>query len=118
MRHFLPSSNFKENQMILTTTSHIEGQKISKYFGIVSGETILGANVFRDIGASWRNFVGGRAKAYEASLREAKELAINDIMAQANSLGANAIIGMRLDYETVGTGMLMVTVSGTAVLIE
>ncbi len=104
--------------MIITTTPNIEGQQITKYLGIVSGETILGANVFRDIGASWRNFVGGRAKAYEASLREAKELALTDLVNQATQLGANAIVGVRLDYETVGTGMLMVTASGTAVVVH
>ncbi len=104
--------------MILTTTPHVEGQKIVKYLGIISGETILGANIFRDIGASLRNLVGGRAKVYEASLREAKESAMNDIMAEAKNLGANAIVGIHLSYEAIDTGMLMVTVSGTAVLIE
>ncbi|HRF94461.1 MAG TPA: YbjQ family protein, partial [Aggregatilineales bacterium] len=80
--------------MIITTTPNIEGQQITKYLGIVSGETILGANVFRDIGASWRNFFGGRAKAYEASLREAKEMALTDLVNQATQLGANAIVGV------------------------
>ena len=105
--------------MLITTTSVIEGKKITNYFGIVSGEAILGANIFKDFFAGIRDIVGGRAAAYEESLREAKEIALREMEAQAKLLGANAIVGVDLDYETVGQGsMLMVSASGTAVFIE
>ena len=103
--------------MLLTTTNTIEGKEITQYFGIVTGETIIGANVFRDFFASIRDIVGGRAGSYEKVLRKAKETALQEMSQQAVQLGANAVIGIDLDYETVGdTGsMLMVTAAGTAV---
>ena len=106
--------------MLITTTNIIEGKKITRYYGIVSGETIIGANVFRDFFASIRDIVGGRAGSYEEVLREAKETALKELEEQAYQLGANAVIGVDLDYETVGSGgsMLMVTAAGTAVRYE
>ncbi|EAW35485.1 MULTISPECIES: heavy metal-binding domain-containing protein [Lyngbya] len=105
--------------MILTTTSTLQGKEITQYCGIVSGEAILGANVFRDFFASIRDVVGGRSAGYEKSLREAKETAIKEMQQAAVALGANAIIGIDLDYETInssgGGSMLMVAASGTAV---
>jgi uncharacterized protein YbjQ (UPF0145 family) len=106
--------------MLLTTTNNLEGKEIIQYFGIVSGETIIGANVFKDLFAGIRDIVGGRAGAYENVLREAKETALKEMSEQAARLGANAIIGIDLDYETVGSNssMLMVTATGTAVLFK
>ena len=106
--------------MLVTTTPIIEGKRIIRYYGIVSGETIIGANVFRDFLAGIRDFVGGRSGAYEEVLRQAKDTAIREIEEQAARLGANAVIGVDLDYETVGGSgsMLMVTATGTAVTIE
>ena len=106
--------------MLITTTNIIEGKKIPRYYGIVSGETIIGANVFRDFFASIRDIVGGRAGSYEEVLREAKDTALKELEEQAYQLGANAVIGVDLDYETVGSGgsMLMVTAAGTAVRYE
>ncbi len=105
--------------MIITTTPSIEGKTIKEYKGLVTGETIIGANIFRDIFASIRDIVGGRSHAYEEVLREAKDTAVREMMTEASSLGANAIVGIDLDYETLGSanGMLMVTASGTAVVI-
>ena len=106
--------------MLVTTTPMIEGKRIIRYYGIVSGETIIGANVFRDFLAGIRDFVGGRSGAYEEVLRQAKDTAIREMEEQAARLGANAVIGVDLDYETVGGSgsMLMVTATGTAVTIE
>ncbi|NJK84737.1 MAG: heavy metal-binding domain-containing protein [Bacteroidales bacterium] len=106
--------------MLLTTTHTIEGKKISKYLGLVSGEAIIGANLFRDIFAGIRDIVGGRSASYEEVLREAKNNAVAEMEDYARRLGANAVIGIDLDYETVGQGgsMLMVTASGTAVVFE
>lgn len=103
--------------MLVTTTPTIQGKNITAYYGIVSGETIIGANVFRDFMASLRDFFGGRSGSYEKILREAKETALQEMMQQASALGANAVVGVDLDYETVGQNgsMLMVTCSGTAV---
>jgi uncharacterized protein YbjQ (UPF0145 family) len=103
--------------MLLSTTSIIDGKPIAKYHGLVSGEAILGANIFRDLFAGIRDIVGGRSAAYEKELRRAKDLAIQEMVEQATALGANAVIGIDLDYETVGQGgsMLMVSASGTAV---
>jgi uncharacterized protein YbjQ (UPF0145 family) len=103
--------------MLLSTTSVIDGKRVTTYHGLVTGEAILGANIFRDLFAGIRDIVGGRAAAYEKELRSAKELAIQEMTAQAQALGANAIIGIDLDYETIGQGgsMLMVSASGTAV---
>ena len=103
--------------MLLTTTNTIEGKQITQYYGIVSGETIIGANMFKDFFAGIRDIVGGRAGSYESVLREAKEIAMREMSDQDKSLGANAVIGIDLDYETVGANgsMLMVTAAGTAV---
>ena len=106
--------------MLLTTTNTIEGKEITQYFGIVSGETIIGANVFKDFFAGIRDIVGGRAGSYESVLREAKETSLKEMSDHATQLGANAVIAIDLDYETVGGSgsMLMVTASGTAVFLE
>lgn len=106
--------------MILTTTSHLDGRPIERYLGIVSGEAIMGANIFRDVFAGVRDVIGGRSGAYEKELRKVKDIAIEEMTEQATALGANAIIGIDLDYETLGAngGMLMVTASGTAVRCE
>ena len=103
--------------MLLTTTNTIEGRQITQYYGIVSGETIIGANMFKDFFAGIRDIVGGRAGSYESVLREAKEIAMKEMSEQAKSMGANAVIGIDLDYETVGANgsMPMVTAAGTAV---
>lgn len=106
--------------MLLATTPIIEGKRITTYYGIVFGETIIGANVFRDFFASIRDIVGGRSGSYEEVLREAKDTALKEMSEQARQMGANAVIGVDLDYETVGGSgsMLMVTASGTAVFLE
>ena len=106
--------------MLTTTTPIIEGKRITKYYGIVSGETIIGANIFRDFFASIRDIVGGRSNSYEEVLRKAKNSALREMEDQAMRLGANAVIGVDLDYETVGQNgsMLMVTASGTAVFVQ
>ena len=106
--------------MLITTTSHIEGMHIAKYYGIVSGETIIGAKFVRDLIASVRDFVGGSSGSYEEVLRQAKSTALREMEDEARRLGANAVIGVDLDYETVGGNgsMLMVTASGTAVLVD
>ena len=105
--------------MLVTTTSTLDNAKVVKYIGLVSGEAILGANIFRDLFAGIRDIVGGRSGAYESELRKAKDIAVQEMQQQAASLGANAVIGVDLDYETVGGGtMLMVSASGTAVVIE
>ena len=101
--------------MILTTTNNIEGKQIKEYLGIVTGETIIGANLFRDIFASVRDVVGGRSGAYEEVLREAKDTALREMGEKADSLNADAFVGIDLDYETIRNGMLMVSASGTAV---
>ena len=103
--------------MILSTTNNIDGKPIKDYLGIVTGETIIGANIFKDFFASIRDVVGGRSGSYEKVLREAKDTALKEMKQNAKKLNANAIVGIDLDYETVGKGggMLMVTASGTAV---
>ncbi|MGM9759910.1 MAG: heavy metal-binding domain-containing protein [Parabacteroides sp.] len=103
--------------MLLTTTNSIEGKQILQYYGIVSGETIIGANLIKDFFAGIRDIVGGRAASYESVLREAKETALQEMSERAAQMGANAVIGIDLDYETVGANgsMLMVTAAGTAV---
>jgi uncharacterized protein YbjQ (UPF0145 family) len=103
--------------MIISTTPSLEGYTITGYNGIVSGETIIGANLFKDFFASITDIVGGRSSAYEQVLREAKSTALAEMEMQARSFGANAIVGVDLDYETIRDGMLMVTASGTAVTI-
>ena len=104
--------------MLVTTTNTVEGKRITRYFGIVSGETIIGANVFRDLFAGIRDIIGGRSGAYEGVLGEAKETALKEMQEQARMMGANAVIGVDLDYETVNGSMLMVTAAGTAVSLE
>ncbi|MDY0780475.1 heavy metal-binding domain-containing protein [Tenacibaculum sp. IB213877] len=105
--------------MIITTTHTIENQPVQQYLGIVTGETIIGANFIKDFFAGIRDIVGGRSGSYEKVLREAKDGAMKEMIERANKLGANAIVGIDLDYETVGPngGMLMVTASGTAVRV-
>jgi uncharacterized protein YbjQ (UPF0145 family) len=105
--------------MVLTTHT-VEGKRITKYFGLVSGEAILGANLFKDLFANIRDIVGGRSAAYERELREAKSIAVREMAQQAQALGGNAVIGVDLDYETIGQNgsMLMVSASGTAVVVE
>jgi uncharacterized protein YbjQ (UPF0145 family) len=106
--------------MIITTTPAVEGRRIREYRGIVTGEAILGANIFRDLFAGLRDIVGGRSAAYEKELRSARETAMADLAANAQEQGANAVVGVDLDYEVLGqhNGMLMVSVSGTAVILE
>ena len=105
--------------MLVVTTPHLEGRPVQQYLGLVSGEAILGANIFRDLFAGIRDIVGGRSAAYEQELRKAKQIAIDEMEAQARELGADAIVAVDLDYETIqlggGGGMLMVSASGTAV---
>ena len=103
--------------MIVTTTPSVEGQQITGYLGIVTGEAILGANLFKDVFASIRDIVGGRSAAYERELNSARDIALNEMSEKAASLGASAIVGVDLDYEVLGQnqGMLMVSASGTAV---
>ena len=106
--------------MLITTTPLLEGRRIKQYLGLVTGEAILGANIFKDIFAGIRDIVGGRSAAYEQELRRAKDIAIGEMADQAKAMGANAIIGVDLDYENIGQtgGMLMVSASGTAVVCE
>ena len=106
--------------ILMTTTPSVEWKLIVRYLGVVTGETIIGANVFRDFLAGVRDFFGGRSGSYEAVLREAKDTALEEMVRQAEALGANAVVGIDLDYETVGGSgsMLMVTCSGTAVRVE
>lgn len=103
--------------MIITTTNNIDTKTVKEYCGIVTGETIIGANIFKDFFASIRDVVGGRSGSYEKVLREAKDTALKEMQQEAEKLGADAVIGVDLDYETVGKGggMLMVVASGTAV---
>lgn len=105
--------------MLLSTTPTLEGHSIKEYKGIVTGETIIGANVLKDFMAGFTDFFGGRSKTYEKVLIQAKETALNELQQRAREMGANAIVGIDLDYETLGSdgGMLMVTASGTAVII-
>ena len=104
--------------MLIVTTDTIEGRRIAGYYGLVSGDAIVGANMFRDLFARVRDIVGGRAGGYENALRGAKEAAIADMIEEAKALGANAVVGVDLDYETVGDSMLMVSANGTAVRLD
>ena len=107
--------------MLVTTTSTLQDRKIVKYLGLVSGEAILGANIFKDLFAGIRDIIGGRSAAYEEELRSAKNIATEEMIQQAKSLGGNAVIAVDIDYETISPGsgsMLMVAVSGTAVVVE
>lgn len=104
--------------MIVTTTPSIEGRPIRDYLGIVTGEAILGANLFKDFGASIRDVIGGRAGGYEKDLQKARDTAIGEMQQVAEAMGANAVVGVDLDYETLKGSMLMVTASGTAVKVD
>jgi uncharacterized protein YbjQ (UPF0145 family) len=106
--------------MIVTTTPSIEGRKITRYCGVVAGEAILGANLFKDLFAGIRDLVGGRSATYEKELQRAREMALAEMQEKASALGANAVVGVDLDYEVLGqgNGMLMVSASGTAVVTE
>ncbi len=106
--------------MLITTTPNIEGKRITQYVGLVNGEAIIGANLVKDFFANIRDVVGGRSGAYEQGLREAKSIAIREMIDQATRLGANAVIGVDLDYQTIGGSgsMLMVSANGTAVVFE
>lgn len=107
--------------MLVVTTDTIEGRPVKKHLGIVTGEAILGANIFRDFFAGIRDIVGGRSAAYEEELRKAKDIAIQEMVQQAQAMGANAVLGVDLDYESIqvgqGGGMLMVSANGTAVQV-
>ena len=104
--------------MLITTTPTVEGKQIVEYLGVVSGDAIVGANVFRDFFARIRDIVGGRAGGYERALQGAKEAALEDLTEHAASIGADAIVGVDLDYESIGDSMLMVSVNGTAVKLR
>ena len=106
--------------MHLTTTPTLEGKRITRYCGIVAGEAVLGANVFKDMFAGIRDIVGGRSGTYEKELRKARQYALDELAEQAGELGANAVVGIDIDYEVVGPngGMLMVSISGTAVVVR
>jgi uncharacterized protein YbjQ (UPF0145 family) len=106
--------------MIITTTPSIEGQSITTYHGVVTGEAVLGANLFKDMFAGLRDIVGGRSGSYERELRKAREVAFRELEEAAQRLGANAVVGVDIDYEVLGetNGMLMVSVSGTAVTVS
>ena len=106
--------------VIVTTTPSVEGRRITDYKGIVTGEAIMGANIFKDLFAGIRDIVGGRSATYERELRRAREIAMAEVTQAAAEMGANAVVGIDIDYETVGTNasMLMVTVSGTAVVVS
>ena len=106
--------------MVVTTTPSVEGKRIKQYCGVITGEAILGANIFRDFFAGVRDIVGGRSASYEKELGRAREIAMRELEDEAAKLGANAVVGVDIDYEVVGQGssMLMVSVSGTAVLVE
>lgn len=108
--------------MIVTTTPTVDGKRTTRYLGIVTGEAILGANIFRDFFAGITDIVGGRSGAYEGELRKARDIAMREMMEDARRVGGNAVVGVDLDYETIningGGGMLMVTANGTAVVVE
>ena len=106
--------------MIVTTTPSIDGKRITQYCGVVAGEAILGANVFKDLFAGLRDIVGGRSGMYERELQKARDIAMRELQERAQALGANAVVGIDLDYEVLGqgNGMLMVSASGTAVVLE
>jgi uncharacterized protein YbjQ (UPF0145 family) len=108
--------------MLITTTPTVQGTDIENYYGIVTGEAILGANLFKDFFAGIRDIVGGRSAAYEEELRRARDVAIDEMAMEAEALGANAVVGVDLDYETIQVGrggtMLMVSASGTAVKVR
>ena len=106
--------------MIITTTPSVEGKTITKYLGVIAGEAIMGANMFKDIFAGIRDIVGGRSSAYERELEKARAAALEGLSARARELGAEAVVGVDIDYEVIGANgsMLMVSISGTAVVVE
>lgn len=104
--------------MIMTTTNTLEGYRITAYHGVTVGEAILGANVVRDLFAGITDIIGGRSSSYEASLQEARDTAMRELQERAAAIGGNAVVGIDLDYEVVGSSMLMVSASGTAVTAE
>jgi len=104
--------------MLVVTTPTVEGMPVKQYIGMVSGETIAGVNMFKDFAAGLSNMFGGRASQYEEEIANASATAVNEMCARAQSMGANAVVGIDLDYETIGSSMLMVTASGTAVIVE
>jgi len=104
--------------MIVTTTDGVEGREIVAYLGVVSGEAVYGANVFRDFFASIRDVIGGRAGGYEKVLKDGKHTALEDMVEEAQALGADAVIGVDMDYENIGQSMLMVSANGTAVKLR
>jgi uncharacterized protein YbjQ (UPF0145 family) len=104
--------------VIVTTTNTVEGRKVTEYHGIVAGEAIMGANIVRDLFASITDITGGRSTAYESELVDARAVAVDEMAARARQLGADAILGVDVDYEVVRDGMLMVTAAGTAVKLE
>ncbi|MBK6910505.1 MAG: heavy metal-binding domain-containing protein [bacterium] len=106
--------------MIVTTTQNVDGRKVEAYLGVVTGEAIVGANIFKDLFAGIRDIVGGRSAAYEDELRKAREIALEELTENAKQLGANAVLAVDLDYEVIGSGgsMLMVSASGTAVRLS
>ena len=106
--------------MQLTTTPSIDGKRITRYCGVVAGEAVLGANIFKDLFAGIRDLVGGRSGSYEKELQRARDIALDELQQHARDLGANAVVGIDIDYEVMGkeNGMLMVSASGTAVIIE
>jgi uncharacterized protein YbjQ (UPF0145 family) len=119
----LPGTNdmiHNEVKMIVTTTPSVEGKRIKEYRGIVTGEAIMGANIFKDVFGMVRDVVGGRSATYERELRRARDLATEELQNSAQQAGANAVVGVDLDYEVLGqaNGMLMVSISGTAVIVE
>jgi uncharacterized protein YbjQ (UPF0145 family) len=111
--------NFIKKDMLLTTTPTIEGKPIQQYIGVVTAETIIGANIFKDLFAGIRDIVGGRSGTYERVIEEARQSALTELQQKAQNMGANAVVGIDLDFETVGSGgsMLMVVATGTAVKI-
>lgn len=107
--------------MIITTTPSVEGKRITRYLGVIAGEAIMGVNIFKDLFAGIRDIVGGRSAAYEEELEKARGAAMEDISEKARALGAEAVVGVDIDYEVIGAGsgsMLMVSISGTAVVVE
>lgn len=106
------------NELLMTTTQSVEGKSVNRYLGIVTGEAIMGANIVRDLFASITDIVGGRSGAYEEKLQQARDIALREMSERAKVRGANAVIGVDLDYEVIRDGMLMVSASGTAVYLS
>jgi uncharacterized protein YbjQ (UPF0145 family) len=117
---FNSSLILNRRNMQLTTTPGIDGKRITRYCGVVAGEAVLGANIFKDLFAGIRDLVGGRSGTYEKELQRARDIALEELRQRAHDLGANAVVGIDIDYEVLGkeNGMLMVSASGTAVIVE